>query len=167
MKWILLATLLSACTDNANIGISNQPITCQNAAAGAANGTLDNPYTQKSFTFGAAQASLSPIGGAPTFGVHLTDTMLALDVQFACGQPALDSYQVGANQSACPLVVNSTVSGNLQQVYGTGQTGTVIVDQNVGCIAGRYDIHYGTTRDNSGTIDDIGEVAGWFSVPLQ
>jgi hypothetical protein len=168
MKWILAATLLAGCTDNANIGISDQPITCQPNAAGAANGTLDNPYTQKSYTFGTAQASLmtSPTTGG-ALGVHLTDTMLALDAQFSCGQTALGTYQVGAGQIACPLLVNSNVSGNLQQVYGTGHSGIVILDQNVGCLAGRYDIHYTSTRDNQMTIDDVGEVAGWFSVPLQ
>lgn len=168
MKWIVAITLLVGCTDNADIGISNQPITCQPAAAAAANGTLDNPYTQKSYTFGSAEASLASPGGVTgALGVRLTDTMLSLDAQFSCGQPALGTYQVGAGQIACPLLVNSTVSGNLQQVFGTGRSGTVILDQNVGCLAGRYDIHYGSSRDNGMTFDDVGEVAGWFSVPLQ
>ena len=68
--------------------------------------------------------------------------------------------------AACPLHVLGTISGRLQQVYGLASSGEVIVDQNVGCIAGRYDLHFdGATMPNAGGTS--GELSGWFSVPVQ
>lgn len=46
MKWTVLATFLVGCTDSADIGISNQPITCGSGAGGAANGTVSNPVDE-------------------------------------------------------------------------------------------------------------------------
>jgi hypothetical protein len=163
MKRILLATLVAGCTGNADIGISNQPVTCQSAAAGAAHGTVTNTVTKKSYAFGAVAASLSPAGQVA--GVMLNDQSLALSLSFSCGQTDLGMYDVGAGQQACPLLVNSTVSASNQEIYGLGKSGIVILDQNTGCLAGRYDITFATTPDNGATFVNEGEVAGWFSVP--
>jgi len=122
MKWIVFATLFAGCTDNANIGISNEPITCQQNAMGVANGTVSNPYTQKSYSFGATSASLLSGTGTAVAGVSLTDSALLLDLQFSCGM-GLGNFDVGSGQINCPHLVNSTVSGNLQQVYGSGASG--------------------------------------------
>ncbi len=161
MKSLVFAILLAGCTDNADIGLSSQPVTCRPAADGAANGTVTNATTHKSYTFGAVTASAA----TATTGVDLTDSSLSLSLQFNCGS-APGMYEVGVSQTACPFLAVSTVSGAQQQVYGTGRSGTVIIDQNVGCLAGRYDINYGVTRDNGPTADE-GEIAGWFSIPLQ
>ena len=163
-KWIIALAALGACTDDANIGVSDQPIDCQPNAAGAAIGTLSNPYTHNSYDFGAAEVSLA----TDLTAVRLTDSALLLQLQFPCGTAKgtlATSIATPGSALTCPGAA-SVVSGNLQQVYGQGYAGTVIIDQNVGCLAGRYDIKYSSMRDNS-TVDDIGEVAGWFSVPLQ
>ena len=165
MMRTLFAILLVGCTGNADVGLSGQPVTCQPGAAGAVNGTVTNTYTHKSYTFGTPQATLTagaPNQSGPT--VTLDDSTLALSVQFPCGQPALGTYDAGGGQAACPLSAFGIVSARAQQVYGTSDSGVVIVDQNVGCIAGRYDMHFGTRLD-SGAVADEGELAGWFSVP--
>jgi hypothetical protein len=158
---IVLVTLVG-CSSNGDIGISNQPVTCQSGAAGAANGTVTNATTHQSYSFGDVTASRTPTANS----IALSDSSLAITLSFNCGSTAPGMYDVGADQSACPLLAMSTVSGQLQQIYGTGRSGLVIIDQNVGCLAGRYDITYGVSLDN-GTVTDEGEVAGWFSVPWQ
>jgi len=162
MKRIFLATLLAGCTGNADIGMSNQPVTCKPDAEGAAHGTVTNARTQNSFTFGTVAATLSPATGGA--GVWLNDSSLQLALSLPCGE-ALGMYDVGAGQQACPFLVNSTVSGANQQVYGFATSGVLIVDQDTTCLAGRYDV---TFTAAAGTVDGAtGEVAGWFSVPLQ
>jgi hypothetical protein len=165
MRRILLLTLLVGCTDNADVGLSNQPVQCKPAAAGDVNGTVMNTYTHKSYSFGAPQATATQSPNT-ALTVALDDSSLYLGLQFVCGQPALGTYDVGGGQAACPLSVLSTVSGRLQQVYGLASSGEVIVDQNVGCIAGRYDLHFdGAMMPNGGGTS--GELSGWFSVPVQ
>jgi hypothetical protein len=166
MKRILFATLIVGCTHNADIGISSTPITCQPAAAGAANGTVTNAQTHAGYTFGTVSARLVPTTPtAAATGVTLDDSSLSLTVSFPCGQQ-LGMYEVGQPQTACPMFVASSVSSANQQVFANGRTGIVILDQNVGCLAGRYDIDFGYKMD-TGAIVDQGTVAGWFSVPLQ
>jgi hypothetical protein len=163
MKRLVLASLFAGCTSNADIGISNQPVTCKPAAAGAANGTVTNASTHQSYTFGAVDASLAPTA-IGTSSVLLQDQSLSLQLQFNCGM-ATGMYDVGATQAACPFLVVPTVSGTQQQVYGVGGSGVVIIDQNTGCLAGRYDIDFHVPLNN--TFVDEGSIAGWFSVPLQ
>jgi hypothetical protein len=160
MKRIVLVSLVVACARNADIGISNQPVTCQPGAAGAASGTITSAMTHQSYTFGSVQASLST---TQQFDVVLAGDMLSLQVIFPCGN-ALGTYEVGLAQTACPMFVSSSVSANPQQFFANGVTGTVILDQNVGCLAGRYEIDYGY-RPNMGAAVDEGTIAGWFSVP--
>jgi hypothetical protein len=166
MKRILFATLLVGCVHNADIGISNQPITCQPAAAGAANGTITNAMTHASFTFGSVAANGSLATQTAPVTVSLDDTHLALSLQFPCQQPQLGTFAIGGGQQQCPFYVLSTVSATNQAVYALGHSGTLILDENVGCLAGRYEATYGYTMDN-GTFVDEGEIAGWFSVPVQ
>ncbi len=165
MKRIVFATLLAGCTGNADIGMSNQPVTCKPDAEGAAHGTVTNTYTNKSYTFGAVAASLEPTPAAVS-NVLLQDSLMLLQLDFSCGKTDLGMYDVGAGQAACPLMVNSTVSASNQAVYGVGTSGVVIVDQNTSCLAGRYDVTFSTQPDTGATVND-GEVTGWFSIPLQ
>ena len=165
MKRIVLAALLAACTKNADIGISGQPVTCQSAAAGAASGTITSATTHQSHTFGSIQATLTPLGPASPLTVALADTDAVLHVTFPCGD-ALGDYDVGQAQTACPMFVSSSVTQTQQQFSANGLSGTVILDQNTGCLAGRYDVDYGYKMDN-GTVVDEGTVAGWFSIPMQ
>jgi hypothetical protein len=163
MKRILLATtLLAGCTDNADVGISSQPVQCKSTAQGFVHGTVSNPATHQSYTFGSPQASLAAGNNGPS--VSLSDSSLSLGLQFICGQPATGTYDAAGGQPGCPQSVLGTVSGNQQQVYGLADAGEVIVDQNVGCIAGRYDMHF--VVQNQTSVVDVGELVGWFSVPL-
>jgi hypothetical protein len=166
MKRIFLATLLAGCTGNADIGMSNQPVTCKPDAEGAAHGTLTNTYTNKSYSFGTVATSLVPTPGATTSNVQQQDSLMLLRLDFSCGTTDLGMYDVGAGQQACPLLVNSTVSASNQAVYGLGTSGIVIVDQNTSCLAGRYDVTFTSTAPTGGG-EANGEVTGWFSVPLQ
>src|SRR5690348_5415138 len=63
MKRYLLAILLAGCTDKANIGMSDQPVKCQTAAAGVVNGTVTNTFTNKSYSFGTTAATLGGTSG--------------------------------------------------------------------------------------------------------
>ena len=163
MKRILFMTLLVGCTGDADIGITGQPVKCQPNAAGDVNGTVTNPQTHASFQFGTPTVSITNPTQAIT--VALDDSTLALQLQFYCGQPGLGEFNVGnPDRTGCPLAVGGTVSGNLQQIYALGHSGTVIVDENVGCLAGRYDIAFGSF-DQTQTFVDQGELAGWFSIP--
>jgi hypothetical protein len=160
MKRILFATLLAGCTNNADIGISNQPVTCKPTAEGAAHGTVTNTTTNKSYTFGSVTATMGPAQGT---AVILQDSTLSLSLSFSCGSTDLATYEVGAGQVACPLMVNSAVSAANQQVYVFGHSGELILDQNSGCFAGRYDVDFAF----GDKLTPAGEVAGWFSIPLQ
>lgn len=163
MKRYLIAILLAGCTDKADIGMSNQPVKCQSSAAGAVNGSVTNTFTNKTYSFGAVDASLSQASAA--MAVALADPSLSLSLQFDCGQPAVGTYDPAGGQLGCPFSVFATVSGNLQQVYGMAHAGDVIVDDATTCIAGRFDLTY---ENSAGTSDGTtGELAGWFSVPLQ
>jgi hypothetical protein len=166
MKRIVLVSLLAACTRNGDIGISNQPVTCQPAATGVANGTVTSASTHQSYTFGSVAASLTTNPTA-ALAVALADPTLSLQLSFPCGS-ALGTYEVGAFQTACPMFVSTSVAANLQQFYANGLSGMVILDQNVGCLAGRYEIDFGYKMDNGGgAVVDEGTIAGWFSVPMQ
>lgn len=162
MKRILFATLLVGCTNNADIGISNQPVTCKPTAEGAANGTVTNTATNKSYTFSMVAASFGSTTGGNGRDVLLQDTTLLLSLDFACGTD-LGTYDIGAGQQACPLLVDGSVSASNQQVYAIGHSGTLILDQNTSCFAGRYDLDLAVGDQ----LTPAGEVAGWFSIPLQ
>jgi hypothetical protein len=166
MKRLVLATLLVACTNKADVGVNGQPVTCKPTAMGEANGTVTNPTTHNSYTFGTVAATLSPNSPAAPTSVMLRDTSLQLSLAFSCGQTALGMYDVGAGQIACPFMVNSAVNGDQQQIYASGHSGVVILDQNTDCLAGRYDVQLGYTMDSGAYVSE-GEVAGWFSIPLQ
>ena len=162
MKRILFATLLAGCTNNADIGISNQPVTCKPDAEGAAHGTVTNTTTNKSYTFSTVAASFGSTAGPSGRDVLLQDTTLLLSLDLPCGTD-LGTYDVGAGQQACPLLVNGAVSAANQQVYAIGHSGTLILDQNTTCFAGRYDVELAI----GDKLTPAGEVAGWFSIPLQ
>ena len=81
-------------------------------------------------------------------------------------QPASSPNAAALSPSSCAFAFAGSVSGNLQQVYGGAYTGTLILHQNVGCLAGCYDVDFGYVMDRGGYVDE-GTVAGWFSVPVQ
>ena len=160
-RFILATSLLVGCTQNADIGISNQPVSCMpnRAAAAEAHGSLHDATANKTYTFAATSPRLSfqPITVTLSSTVGL-DEVANMRLVFLCGQPTLDTYGVMPVQPQtidCPLSVAG--DAGMSNFFADSSTGTLIVDENVGCLAGRFDVKYG----------DKGALAGWFSVPWQ
>ena len=167
MKRYLLAILLAGCTDKADIGMNNQPVTCQPTAKGVVNGSVTNKYTNKTYSFGTVQASFTGISGTTGNNeILLDDSELRLQLMFQCPTPiTAATYDPSGGQGGCPLSVIGLASGNQQEIWGNAGSGEVIVDQTTGCIAGRFDLTYAATVSTD-TSEINGELAGWFSVPL-
>jgi hypothetical protein len=156
MKRILiLSTLVAGCIDeDANIGISSEPVTCQPTAAGEAHGKIGN------FTFGTATVQLQP---AQPVRLSIADNQLILGMNFQCGQPSRDTYAVmpvSRQVIDCPLAVSGAITGQLE--FADVSNGTLIVDETANCLAGRFAVHVDATTGTSG-----GSLSGWFSVPWQ
>jgi hypothetical protein len=160
MTRFALLFLLVACSDQANIG--SNPVSCQSAAVGTVQGSVTNVATHRSFTFAGPHAGFLP---ASQISVALIDAELTLALSFDCRPPVVGTYDVAGGQPACPFAVTGTVAGKQQEVYGIARAGDVIVDQDTHCLAGRYDITFDDpAAQNAAT---TGELAGWFSIPLQ
>jgi hypothetical protein len=173
MKRIVLATLVAGCTQNADIGLDDQPVSCMpnNGSAAEAHGTITNPTTRESYAFGDTTVQLA---GQPTRVVLSSfvglDLAASMNINFLCGQPTLDTYGVeGVSQQTidCPLSVATDLLGQGTAVaFADASDGTLIIDENSNCLAGRFDVKFdhAATTDTTGS---RGELAGWFSVPWQ
>jgi len=152
---VLAAAAAPACTQDADIGLTSQPVACMELAAGDVQGTLSTAAGDHEFQF--VTASLT----AQTPLVRLEDSngQLSLELEFACGSPSLDTYDVVASQRQlrCPLEVSGWVRGGpvTGDLYADASDGRVVIDQNVDCLAGRFDIDFG----------NHGRLTGWFSLP--
>jgi hypothetical protein len=161
-RFILATSLLVGCTQNADIGISGQPVSCMpnSAAAAAAHGSLHDATANTTYTFAATSPRLSfmPITVTLSSNTGTADAPVFARLAFLCGQPTVDTYGVEPVQPQridCPLSVAG--SAGMANFFADSSTGTLIVDENVNCLAGRFDVTFG----------DKGAVAGWFSVPWQ
>jgi hypothetical protein len=172
MKRIVLATLAAGCTQNADIG-DGKPVTCMPNAASAAqaHGTIMNPTSGQSYAFGdtAVTLQLQPIRVVLSTAVT-ANLSAAMNIDFLCGQPTLDMYGVeGVSQQMidCPLSVATDLTGQGTAVpFADASAGTLIVDENVGCLAGRFDVKFDHAATPNGG-GSSGELTGWFSVPWQ
>jgi hypothetical protein len=65
---------------------------------------------------------------------------------------------VSNQQVRCPLELTGAVTGGpaTGDLFADASSGKLVVDQNVGCLAGRFDIDFGAS----------GRLTGWFSLPL-
>jgi hypothetical protein len=152
-----LVLAAAACTQDADIGLSSQPVACQPQPAGDVQGTLTNDAGDHELQFVSASLLMQPT----TARLEDPNGQLTLDLAFVCGSPSLDTYGVvsASNQQVrCPLeatgrVTGGEVTGNL---FADAESGRLVVDQNVGCLAGRFDVDFGTP----------GRLSGWFSLPL-
>jgi hypothetical protein len=152
---LVLAAAAPACTQDADIGLSSEPVACQPEAAGDVQGTLTNAAGDHEFQFVSASLLTQPM----TARLEDPNGQLTLDLAFQCGAPSLDTYDVVAVQNQqvqCPLQVTAYVSGG-QDLFADASSGKLVVDQNVDCLAGRFDIDFGAP----------GRLSGWFSLPLQ
>ena len=147
---------LSACAQDADIGTS-APVTCQSQAAGDVQGTLTNMAGPHEFQFVTASLLTQPM----TARLQDPNGQLTLDLGFLCGAPSLDTYDVVAvsnQQVRCPLEVTGAVTGGpvTGDLFADASSGRLVVDRNVGCVAGRFAVDFGAQ----------GRLTGWFSVPL-
>jgi hypothetical protein len=89
-RFVLATSLLAGCTQNADIGIDDQPVTCMpnNGAAAEAHGTVSS--SSASLTFGDTTVSLAfqPIRVDLKSVVGL-DQAATMHLSFLCGQPTL------------------------------------------------------------------------------
>jgi hypothetical protein len=154
---VLVAAVASACTQDADIGLTSPPIACQAQPAGDVQGTLTNAAGDHAFQFVTASLLAQPT----TVRLQDPNGQLTLDLGFACGPPSLDRYDVVAvstQQVHCPLGVTGAVSGGpaTGDLFADASSGRLVVDQDVACLAGRFAIDFGAP----------GRLSGWFSVPL-
>jgi len=177
MKTTLLATSLlgislAACSDEADIGINSDPVTCMPNAVGDMAGSVTYNGTTYDFDNGAPSVSRDPAGNITTLSLWSSqdpDTQRGNYVRFnfQCGQPEAASYGVvrGANQQVtCPHEVTGAVLGSIEILPAVD--GTLIIDEmaaggtgSPGCFAGRFRVDLDSTAGS-------GAVGGWFSIPV-
>lgn len=161
-RFILATSLLVGCTQNADIGISGQPVGCMpnSGTAAEVHGSLHDATANKTYTFGTTTAALQrqqPLTLSLSSPVS-PDAPVVMRLLFLCGQPTLDTYGVEPVQRQtvdCPLSVAG--DAGMANFFADSSAGTLIVDENVNCLAGRFDVTFG----------DKGSLAGWFTVPWQ
>jgi len=177
MKRIVFATsLLAGCTQNADIGIDDQPVSCMpnNAAAAEVRGTVS--AGSQSVTFGDTTVMkyympLRLFLETPAMSPTVEPSVMHLS--FLCGPPTVDTYGVEPVEPQtidCPLSVAADfggAAGATGQIYADASGGKLIVDETVNCLAGRFDIKFDNPTNANGGPGSNGELAGWFSVPWQ
>lgn len=163
MNRIALVTFtcsLFACSQDADIGIDSQPVTCGDVGTADIAGRVTDPYTNTSYEFGTVTPRVALIPNNPDwpYTAILEDGTLQLQLGFHCGAAELESYRVSPGnrqQFECPLEVHGAVLGQIE--YLPARSGTLVVDENSNCLAGRFTIDFGA----------YGELGGWFSAPWQ
>jgi hypothetical protein len=155
-----LGLALAGCSQDADIGIAIDPVTCTPAAAGSVEGHVS--YQGYEHDFGVVDITVYQPTDAPTF-LSLSDRELILRLGFLCGPAERATYNVisdGPNQqAACPFEVNSSLVGQIE--YLPARRGTLIVDESASCFAGRFHVELGNDAG------DTGDLVGWFSTPWQ
>jgi hypothetical protein len=147
----------AACTQEADIGLSSRPVACLEEPAGDVQGVLTNDAGTHELQFVTASLLTQPT----TARLEDPNGQLTLDLAFVCGPPGLDTHGVVAasnQQVRCPREVTGQVTGGpvTGDLFAEAESGRLVVDQNVGCLAGRFDVDFGKA----------GRLTGWFSLPL-
>jgi hypothetical protein len=154
---IALVLVSAACTQDADIGLASQPVACQPEAAAEVQGTLASRAGDHQFQYVSARLLTQPT----TARLEDPNGQLTLDLGFLCGPPEVDTYDVVAvsnQQVRCPRQATGYVAGGplTGDLFADASEGRLVVDQNVECLAGRFDIDFGAP----------GRLTGWFSLPL-
>jgi hypothetical protein len=156
--YLYVALVITACSGEADIGIDENPVTCRSDGPTAeVEGSVTDPSTGTSYTFGAAAASASTdtSGGA---SVSIGDDVLLLRLGWYCQTRDRGQYDLvadGQRELVCPIEVAGAVLGRIE--YLPVSSGVVIVDESSNCMAGRFRADFG----------EHGELSGWFSAPWQ
>ena len=158
MKTLTIALLaLAGCSDEADIGVDSAPVTCTDVGLVDVAGHVTDPNTNSGYDFdtAVARAVLGANGGGPTLqlfsGNPDTQAQLILQFAFYCGPAELATYGVrGDTQQGldCPLQVASEVLGQIE--YLPAVSGTMIVDDNANCFAGRFRVDFGSHGEIGG-----------------
>jgi hypothetical protein len=172
MKTLVLVTsilgLSAGCSEDADIGIDSTPVTCAPSAVATISGTVRNPADGTTYSFDHATPSLTvpPTTTGAGASLQLTggpasdlQTSLLLRFGFYCAAAEIATYGVApddqSRQLQCPFEVASALLGRIE--YLPAQDGTLIIDESVDCLAGRFRVDF----------DENGAVAGTFSTPWQ
>ena len=169
MKTIALATLsglcLVGCTGEADIGVDSQPVACNPDGTSSADMTGEINYNGQTYHFDNATPSFVRTTYATVNLWNYEDPNTqrgnSLRFYFQCGPAQIASYDVVGNldqQLQCPLEVVSAVAGSIEIL--PAETGTLIIDQTQGCLAGRFHVEMHNQLGD-------GELNGWFSIFTQ
>ena len=169
MKKLVFATVaLIGCTGEADIGVDSQPVECNPDGASVADMTGEVHYGGQTFHFDNAMPSLVRDANGGYSQVSLwnyedpnTQRGNSLRFYFSCGAAQIASYSVVGSldqQLQCPLQVAGSVLGSIE-ILPT-DSGTLIIDQTQGCLAGRFHVEMDNERGD-------GKLDGWFSIFAQ
>ena len=150
MKTTLLATSLLgisliACSDEADIGVNSDPITCMTTPAADMGGSVDYNGVNYKFENASPSVTRDPNGGITTLSLWSSenpDTQRGNYMRFffQCGQAEVRNYDVVSNtdqrQLTCPNEVSGAVLGTIEILPATD--GVLIVDEMSSCLAGRF-----------------------------
>jgi hypothetical protein len=151
----IVVLALVGCSDDADIGENSDPVTCGAEYFADVSGSVTDPNNGTRYDFNAATATAT---GQQTTTLTLQGEALLLRFGFYCGAAERARYGVkGDTQDGldCPLEVASTVLGRIE--YLPAKSGTLIVDENSNCLAGRFRVDFGSN----------GSIEGSFSAPWQ
>ena len=152
----MIAMVLAAgCSDEADIGVDSTPVTCTANGFANVSGSVSDPNGSASYDFEQANATArQTTDGATTLSFDSNSVLLRFG--FYCGAANIARYGVkGDTQEGldCPLEVASVVLGRIE--YLPAKSGTLIVDENSNCLAGRFAVDFGSN----------GSLGGSFSAP--
>ena len=102
-RTVLSAATVSACTQDADIGLTSVPIMCQPEPAGDVAGALRNEAGDHEFQFVTASLLAQPM----TARLEDPNGQLTLDLGFPCGSPGLEVFDVVALSGEQVFVIDS------------------------------------------------------------
>jgi hypothetical protein len=158
LAFVFVALPLVACSGEADIGVSSQPVTCLPQSAAEVHGGISDPHSTNHFAFDAGTPRASNANQLTQVTLTNGTNDLILRFSFHCGPTEIAMYDVtGAvdQPGACPHEVAGVMTGQLQDIPAS--SGVVIVDENSNCLAARFHVDFG----------QAGDVQGWFSAPWQ
>jgi hypothetical protein len=145
----IVVVMAAGCSDEADIGVSSTPVTCRDVAFADVSGSVSDPNNGTDYDFDSATplATRTATGGT---SLSLNGGSLLLRFGFYCGAAERARYGVKPdNQDGldCPLEVAGAVLGRIE--YLPAKSGTLIIDENSNCLAGRFAVDFGS----NGSID--------------
>lgn len=152
MRTIAIALVLAAgCSEDADIGVNSQPVTCTPNGFVQVSGGVSDPNNSSQYDFDAlAGKATRTVDGATTLSFNTDSLMLRFG--FYCGAAERARYGIkGDTQDGldCPLEVASVVLGQIE--YLPAKSGTLIIDENSNCLAGRFAVDFGGNGDIDGS----------------